>query len=104
MAAIHAIRPPEIGVAKLADGLVAVFFPARPEVAARETAEDGGPPGVGTFALKGEVKFFYFVGHDAAKIRENAVCIFSLFLWAMMCGFRCLPYPISRVKKSFFQG
>src|SRR6476646_1204470 len=52
LAATIAIGANKIGVAEIADGASAVGLAAGPQVAAGETAEHGGPPRLGAFALQ----------------------------------------------------
>ncbi len=60
--AAGAVGADEVGIAELADGAVAVFLTAGPEVAAGEAAEDRGAASVGAFALEGVIGFFDEVG------------------------------------------
>ena len=57
------VRADEIGITKLAGGLVAVLLPPGPQVAAGKAAEHRGSPGVGPFALEGVEDLFDGVGH-----------------------------------------
>ncbi|MNT24628.1 hypothetical protein D3C72_1601120 [compost metagenome] len=59
------VRAHKVGVAELANGLCAVLLTARPEVAARKTAEHGGCARLAAFALQGVENFFDAVGHWA---------------------------------------
>lgn len=53
----RAVGADDIGVAELADGLVAILLAAGPQVAARKPAEDGGTPGIGAFTLAAYSRF-----------------------------------------------
>lgn len=66
LATVFAIGADEIGVAKLADGVRAIFLAPRPQIAARETAEHGRTPGIGAFALQRVENFLYRVRHDCS--------------------------------------
>src|SRR5688500_768681 len=53
----------EVGVAEVARRRGAVLLAARPQVAPREAAEDGGTSGMSAFALERVEDFFDAVGH-----------------------------------------
>ena len=54
----------EIGVTELTDGAMTIGFAPRPQVAAREPAEDGGTSGVLPFTLQRVENFPHDVRHD----------------------------------------
>src|SRR5207302_8872404 len=61
--AAGAVGAREVRVAEGTDRRGPVLFPARPEVTARETAKDGGAPGVGSFSLQRVEDLFDHVAH-----------------------------------------
>src|SRR5581483_5228553 len=65
VAAPGAAGADEVGVAELADGVGALCFPPRPQVAAGEPAEHRGASGVRAFALEGAEHLLHEVGHHA---------------------------------------
>ena len=62
------VRAHEIRIAKWTDGRSPVFFPAGPQVAAREPAEHGRPPRVRPFALKRVINFLDRKHHSSRWI------------------------------------
>ena len=62
-ASARSVGADELGIAEPTGGVGAVGLPARPEVASREAAEDGGPAGVGALALQGVEDFLDRVRH-----------------------------------------
>lgn len=67
------VHTPEVGIAKSADGLVPVLFPAAPQIAAREAAKYGRAARLGTLALKRVEYFLDFVGQ-----KERSLIRFSI--------------------------
>ena len=57
----------ELGIAEAAGCVGPVLFPAAPEIATGEAAEDGWPPGVGALTLEGVEDFLDGVGHPAGE-------------------------------------
>lgn len=62
-----AIGSVEVRVAKSADRMLAIPFQTAPEIAARETEEDGRAPRLATFALDREKGLFDGIGHGHRK-------------------------------------
>ena len=60
----------EVGVAEAADRGLAILLAARPEVAAREAAEDRRSAGVRSLALEGVEDLLDGVGHATASKRS----------------------------------
>src|SRR4051812_20347798 len=65
----------EVGVAELADGAMPVRLVACPQVAERESAEDGWPAGVCAFTLQGVEDFLDLV--HASR---------TIWVWHQLCG------------------
>src|SRR6266404_59959 len=70
----RAVRADEIRVAELARRGGAVLFAAAPEIAARESAEYGGAPGLCAFALEGEKDLLDRVAHRTSPWVTALVC------------------------------
>jgi hypothetical protein len=65
LAAVLAIGADEIGIAEAAHRFGPILFAARPQIAAREAAEHGRPPGIRAFALQCVEDFLDRISHAA---------------------------------------
>jgi hypothetical protein len=61
--AIGAVGPHEICIAEAADCVLSINLAAKPEIAPRETTEDGGPSCLRSFTLQGVKDFFDRIAH-----------------------------------------
>ncbi len=66
-AAAGAVGADEVGVAELADSLIAIAFTSAPQVASGEAAEDRGPACLGAFSLQSKEEFLHRITHVAER-------------------------------------
>jgi hypothetical protein len=84
----RAVSSHKISVTKLAHGSSTVLLAARPQVAARKTAEHRRPTGVSAFTLECVKNFFDLVAHARAAPDAKAVTAKQVSQQAAPCGKR----------------